>query len=224
MEPGTRLGQYEILSPLGAGGMGAVYRAKDTKLKRDVAIKVLPDGVVSDATLARFDREAEILAGLNHPNIATIHGLEEHDGRPCLILELVEGETLAERLREGPLSLQDAMRINRQIAQALEAAHEKGIIHRDLKPGNVMVTWQGAVKVLDFGLAKALQHVEEGDLTHAATKASDLTAHGVFLGTAPYMSPEQLRGQALDSRTDIWSFGCVLYETLTGKPAFARET
>ncbi len=224
MEPGTRLGQYEILSPLGAGGMGAVYRAKDTKLKRDVAIKVLPDGVVSDATLARFDREAEILAGLNHPNIATIHGLEEHDGRPCLILELVEGETLAERLREGPLSLQDAMRINRQIAQALEAAHEKGIIHRDLKPGNVMVTWQGAVKVLDFGLAKALQHVEEGDLTHAATKASDLTALGVFLGTAPYMSPEQLRGQALDSRTDIWSFGCVLYETLTGKPAFARET
>ncbi len=224
MEPGTRLGHYEILSPLGAGGMGEVYRAKDTKLKRDVAIKVLPDGAVSAATLARFDREAEILAGLNHPNIATIHGLEEHDGRPCLILELVEGETLAERLREGPLSLQGALRINRQIAQALEAAHEKGIIHRDLKPGNVMVTPQGGVKVLDFGIAKALQHVEEADLTQANTEAFELTAKGAFLGTAAYMSPEQMRGQPLDTRTDIWSFGCVLYETLTGKRAFARET
>ena len=223
---GTRLGPYEILSPLGAGGMGEVYRARDAKLQRDVAIKVLPDAVAEDAErLARFQREAQVLASLNHPHIAAIYGLEKAGNFEALVLELVEGETLAERIAAGPIPIEEALAIARQIADALEAAHEKGIVHRDLKPANVKVTPEGKVKVLDFGLAKALTGDRSApDVTHSPTLTAAATQAGVVIGTAAYMSPEQARGKTVDKRADIWAFGAVLYEMLAGRKAFEGET
>jgi eukaryotic-like serine/threonine-protein kinase len=222
---GTRVGPYEILAPLGAGGMGEVYRARDTRLSREVALKLLRSGLASDRDrLARFDREGRLLASLNHPNIGAIHGVEESAEGPCLVLELVPGETLAEKLAAGPLPLEEAVAICRQIARALEAAHENGVLHRDLKPSNIKVTPDGAVKVLDFGLAKTVGSDGSGAESRVATVTSGGTIDGHVLGTASYMSPEQARGQALDRRTDIWSFGCVLYETLTGVRAFPGGT
>jgi serine/threonine protein kinase len=206
--------------------MGEVYRAKDTELDREVAVKVLLEAVAQDPDrIARFEREARLLASLSHQNIATLHGLEEHEGRRYLVMELAEGETLAERLNKGPLPADEALEIALQIANGLEAAHEAGIVHRDLKPANVMLSPGGKVKLLDFGLAKAWQ-AEEGDsdLTHSPTLTAQMTAGGVLLGTAAYMSPEQARGKLLDSRTDIWAFGCVLYEMLTGEKPFRGET
>ncbi len=226
IQAGTHLGPYEILSPLGAGGMGEVYRARDSKLDREVAIKVLPDTFVRDPErVARFQREAKLLASLNHSNIAAIYGFDESNDTRFLVLELVEGETLADRLRGGALPVVEALEVGRQISEALEAAHERGVIHRDLKPANVMVTTEGVVKVLDFGLAKAFV----GDTSVAAfadspTITVEHTRPGVVLGTAAYMSPEQARGKPLDKRTDIWSFGCVLYECLTGRRPFGGET
>jgi len=231
---GTRLGAYEIVGPLGAGGMGEVFRARDTRLGRDVAVKVLPAAFVSDADrLGRFEREARMLAALNHPNIGAIYGLEECEvvvsglSRTirALVLELVEGETLADRLARGSLPVGDALRIARQLAEALEAAHEKGILHRDLKPANIKVTPNGIAKVLDFGLAKVISGDGAAlDASHTPTMTVDRTQAGVVAGTPTYMSPEQARGQAVDKRTDIWAFGCVLYEMLTGRPAFAGAT
>src|SRR5713226_1216548 len=218
---GTRLGPYEILSAIGGGGMGEVYQAHDTKLGRDVAIKVLPEAFAHDADrLSRFQREAKMLASLNHPNIATIHGLEQSGDTSYLVMELVSGETLAERVKAGPLGIEEALKIAVQIAEALEAAHEKGIIHRDLKPANVKVTPEGKLKVLDFGLAKAFAGDTAKDLSHAVTLTAMGTEEGRILGTPAYMSPEQARGKSVDKRTDIWAFGCVLYELLTGKAAF----
>ena len=223
---GKRLGPYEILSAIGAGGMGEVYQAHDTRLGRDVAIKVLPEAFAHDPErLSRFQREAKMLAALNHPRIATIYGLEQSNGTSYLVMELVSGETLAERVkREGALPIEDALTICKQIAEALEAAHEKGIIHRDLKPANVKVTPEGKVKVLDFGLAKASEgDAANDDPSNSPTLSMAATMHGVILGTAAYMSPEQARGKAVDKRTDIWAFGCVLYELLCGRPAFDGE-
>src|SRR5262245_38449432 len=224
LAPGTRLGPYEILAPLGAGGMGEVYRVRDTKLSRDVALKVLSPALAGDADYtARFTREAQVLASLNHPNIAAIYGLEESGGERALIMEVVEGRTLAERISAGAVPLEEALGIARQIAEGLEAAHEKGIIHRDLKPGNVKVTSEGVVKVLDFGLAKAADpsppiSTSSPTLTMRATQA------GVIMGTAGYMSPEQAAGKPVDKRADIWSFGVVLWEMLTGYQLFSGET
>jgi serine/threonine-protein kinase len=223
---GTKVGSYEITGAIGAGGMGEVYRAQDTKLGRDVAIKVLPEAFAHDAErLSRFQREAKMLASLNHPNIATIHGLEQSNGTQYLVMELVSGETLAERVkRDGALPVEEALAICKQIAEALEAAHEKGIIHRDLKPANVKVTPEGKVKVLDFGLAKAFAgDTVDGNPSQSPTLSAVATMQGVLLGTAAYMSPEQARGKAVDKRTDIWAFGCVLYELLTGKQTFAGD-
>jgi Tol biopolymer transport system component len=224
--PGTRLGTYEVVAQIGAGGMGEVYRAHDTKLARDVAIKVLPANFVNDPErLSRFQREARMLAALNHANIATIYGLEQFDGVTCLVMELVPGETLAERVKAGPLGIEEALKIAVQIAEALEAAHEKNIIHRDLKPANVKVTPEGKVKVLDFGLAKAFAgDAATDDPSNSPTLSRGATMQGVILGTAAYMSPEQAHGKACDKRTDIWAFGCVLYELLTGKQAFHGES
>src|SRR5438128_5417785 len=203
---GTRLGAYEILSAIGAGGMGEVYRARDTKLGRDVALKVIPDTFALDPDrLARFQREAQVLASLNHPHIAAIYGFEDSGETHALVLELVEGETLADRIARGAVPINEALSIAKQIAEALEAAHEKGIIHRDLKPANIKVTPGGAVKVLDFGLAKAAAREVQSSVTVGGTQ------EGTILGTAAYMSPEQARGQAVDKRTDIWAFGCVVY-------------
>ena len=226
MDIGTRLGPYEILAPIGAGGMGEVYRARDTRLGRDVAIKVLPRIFSEDPDRrSRFEREARVLAALNHPHIAAIHGFEEVDGVGALVLELVEGPTLADRLREGALTARESITIARQIAAALEAAHEKGIIHRDLKPANVkLASGDGAVKLLDFGLAKAFEPKVESSLSQSPTLTADGTRVGVVLGTAAYMSPEQARGQTVDKRTDIWSFGCVLYEMLAGRRPFPGQT
>ena len=223
---GTKLGSYEVVAQIGAGGMGEVYQAHDTKLGRDVAIKVLPEAFADDAErLARFQREAKMLASLNHPNIATIHGLEQSGGVQYLVMELVSGETLAERVkRDGAVPIEEALIIAKQIAEALEAAHEKGIIHRDLKPANVKVTPEGKVKVLDFGLAKAFEgDATTEDIGNSPTLSRAATMQGVILGTAAYMSPEQARGKVVDKRTDIWAFGCVLYELLTGKQAFHGE-
>jgi serine/threonine protein kinase/Tol biopolymer transport system component len=222
---GTRLGSYEVVAQIGAGGMGEVYRAHDTKLARDVAIKVLPANFVNDPErLSRFQREARMLAALNHPNIATIYGLEQSGGVTCLVMELVPGETLAERVKAGPLPIEEALKIAVQIAEALEAAHEKSIIHRDLKPANVKVTPEGKVKVLDFGLAKAFDaDSATEDISNSPTLSRAATMQGVILGTAAYMSPEQARGRSVDKRTDIWAFGCVLYELLSGKQAFHGE-
>jgi eukaryotic-like serine/threonine-protein kinase len=223
---GQALGHYKLEEQLGAGGMGVVYRATDTQLGRQVAIKVLPEKFAGDPELlARFAREARMLASLNHPNIAAIHGLEESQGVRYLVLELVPGETLAKRVKRGPLKINEAMTVCRQIAEALEAAHDKGIMHRDLKPANVNITPQDKVKVLDFGLAKAFQaEVADIDLSQSPTVMDDGTRAGVVLGTAAYMSPEQARGKPLDKRSDIWSFGCVLYELLAGRKAFPGET
>src|SRR6202047_2183879 len=219
---GTRLGSYEILASIGPGGMGEVYRARDTKLGRDVAIKVLPANFVNDPErLSRFQREARMLAALNHANIATIYGLEQSGGTSYLVMELVSGETLQERVKAGPLGIEEALKIAVQIAEALEAAHEKGIIHRDLKPANVKVTPEGKVKVLDFGLAKAFEgDSATEDMSNSPTLSRAATMQGVILVTAAYMSPEQARGKSVDKRTDIWAFGCVLYEMLTAKQAF----
>jgi serine/threonine-protein kinase len=254
LAPGARLGPYEIVAPLGVGGMGEVYRATDTNLKRAVAIKVLPDGLASDGErLARFQREAEVLASLNHPNIAQIYGLEglegpggldgqegreKQEGRErktiALVMELVDGPTLAAKLASAPgseargsrLPIEEALPIAKQIAEALEAAHEKGIIHRDLKPANVMVTHDGIVKVLDFGLA-AIPQVSSPhgvDLTHSPTLTVAATRSGVILGTAAYMSPEQAAGKPVDKRADIWSFGVMVWEMLVGHHLFSGET
>jgi serine/threonine-protein kinase len=223
LTPGTRLGAYEILTLIGSGGMGEVYRATDTKLHRDVAIKVLPSEVAADPDrLARFEREAQVLASLNHPNIAHIHGVDESAGVPALIMELVEGPTLANRIAKGPIPLDEALPIAKQIAEALEAAHDQGIIHRDLKPANIKVRPDGIVKVLDFGLAKALDPIPTGPglATLSPTLSIHATQAGIILGTAAYMAPEQVRGTAVDKRADIWAFGAVLYEMLTGRRAF----
>jgi serine/threonine protein kinase/Tol biopolymer transport system component len=225
---GTRLGPYEIVSLLGEGGMGQVYRAKDTRLKRDVALKILPDAFAADPDrVARFQREAELLATLNHPNIAAIYGLEQTDGVRALVLELVEGPTLADRIAQGPIPIDEALLIAGQIADALEAAHEKGVIHRDLKPANIKLTQDDKVKVLDFGLAKMLEPASASSpaLTNSPTITTPamMTGVGTLLGTAAYMSPEQAKGRPADKRSDIWAFGCVLYEMLTGKRAFEAE-
>ncbi|HXG53844.1 MAG TPA: protein kinase [Vicinamibacterales bacterium] len=227
LTPGTRLGPYEILEPIGAGGMGEVYRARDAKLNRDVALKVLPESLAGDPDrLARFRREAQVLASLNHPNIAHIHGFEDSGTTHALVMELVEGPTLADRIAQRPIPIDEALPIARQIAEALEAAHDHGIIHRDLKPANIKVRPDGTVKVLDFGLAKATD--ASAGSSSAAMNSPTLSLHatetGLILGTAAYMSPEQARGKVVDKRADIWAFGVVLYEMLTGRNLFAGET
>ncbi|MDX1383574.1 MAG: serine/threonine-protein kinase, partial [Thermoanaerobaculia bacterium] len=249
LEAGQRLGAYEIVGPLGAGGMGEVYRARDPRLERDVAIKVLPEGLGQDPErLARFEREARVLANLNHPNVATVHGYEQEgetsarsDAPPrfFLVMELVEGETLADRIGRGPLELEEAIPIFLQIAEGLEAAHEQGIVHRDLKPANVKVSGSAPgsperVKILDFGLAKALapealsgsgsRGAAGGSVSESPTLTYMATMRGEILGTAAYMSPEQARGKAVDRRTDVWAFGCCLYEALAGETVFTGET
>ena len=227
LPPGTRLGPYEVTAQIGVGGMGEVYRATDTNLKRAVAIKVLPESVAGDAErLARFQREAEVLASLNHPNIAAIYGLERSGGTTALVMELVEGPTLADRIAQGAIPIDDALPIARQMAEALEAAHEQGIIHRDLKPANVKVRPDGMVKVLDFGLAKAMEPApgSSPNMSMSPTITTPaMTQAGMILGTAAYMSPEQARGKLVDKRADIWAFGCVLFEMLTGRRAFAGD-
>ncbi len=225
---GTRLGPYEVGPALGVGGMGEVYRARDTKLDREVAIKVLPEEFAKDKErLARFEREAKLLASLNHPNIASIYGLEESDGVKALVLELVDGPTLAERIAEGPIPVEEALPIARQIADALEAGHETGIIHRDLKPANIKLKEDGTVKVLDYGLAKALEGDTPSGTASELSQSPTLTRHGtqvgVILGTAAYMSPEQAKGKRVDKRADVWAFGVVLYEMLTSRRPFAGE-
>ncbi|MGH9384591.1 MAG: protein kinase domain-containing protein [Vicinamibacterales bacterium] len=225
---GTRLGSYEVVAPLGAGGMGEVYRARDTKLNRDVALKILPEAFASDLErLARFEREAQLLATLNHQNIGAIYGLDESGGCRFLVLELVDGESLAQRLKRGPLPVAEALVVARQIVDALEVAHDRGIVHRDLKPANIMLTAEGQVKVLDFGLAKAFA-AEGGrtsgvEITNSPTITSPMTQAGMILGTAAYMSPEQAKGRPTDKRSDVWAFGCVFFEMLTGKRAFEGE-
>ena len=228
LSPGSKLGIYAVLDLLGSGGMGKVYRARDTRLGREVAIKGLPEEFSRDpARLARFEREARMLAALNHPGVAAIYGLEEADGTQFIVMELVPGDTLSQRISLGALTLVDALRIGRQIAEALEAAHERGIIHRDLKPANIKVTPEGRVKVLDLGLAKAFDTKEtssDSDASLSPTLVLEGTQPGVILGTAEYMSPEQARGKVVDKRTDIWAFGCVIYEVLSGRRAFTGET
>jgi eukaryotic-like serine/threonine-protein kinase len=223
---GNMISRYRIIEKLGAGGMGEVYRAADLNLDRQVAIKILPDTFAGDPErLARFEREAKLLASLNHPNIAAIHGLEEAEGKRFLVLELVEGETLAQRLSKGPLHIEEALEVCRQIADGLEAAHEKGVIHRDLKPANVMITEGDKIKILDFGLAKASAGETQGvDASQSPTLTDAMTQRGVILGTAAYMSPEQAKGKSVDKRADIWAFGCILFECLTGKRPFEGET
>ena len=223
---GQTIAHYKITSKLGEGGMGEVYRAEDTTLKREVAIKVLPERFTQDTErLARFQREAQVLASLNHPNIAAIHSFEHSDGVHFLAMELVKGETLAQRVAKGPLPVEEALEVSRQIAEGLEAAHESGVIHRDLKPANINITPEGKVKILDFGLAKALEgEIPAADISHSPTRTGEMTSAGVILGTAAYMSPEQARGKLVDKRTDIWAFGCVLFEALTGRQEFGGET
>ena len=226
LAPGARLGPYEVVSPLGAGGMGEVYRARDTRLHRDVAIKVLPESFATDPErLARFQREAQVLASLNHPNIGGIHGVEDAGGVHALVLELVDGPTLADRIAQGPIPIDEALAIARQVAEALEAAHEHGIIHRDLKPANIKLRPDGTVKVLDFGLAKAVDSRSGGSSVSMSPTITSpaMTQQGTILGTAAYMAPEQARGRAVDKRADIWAFGCVLYEMITGRRAFGGE-
>ena len=228
LSPGTRIGSFEIVGSLGAGGMGEVYRAHDGRLHRHVAIKVLPQAVARDVDRrARFEREARTLGSLNHPHIATVHGVEDADGRYAIVMELVEGVTLASMIARGRVAVAEAVEIARQIADALEAAHEQGVVHRDLKPANIKVRPDGTVKVLDFGLAKALTAAGEDspELANSPTlMPTDRTEAGIILGTAAYMSPEQARGRAVDKRADIWAFGCVLYEMLTGRQAFSGES
>src|SRR4029434_9707140 len=219
---GTRLGPYEIESAIGAGGMGEVYRARDSRLNRDVALKILPGELALDPDrLARFKREAQVLASLSHPNIATIYGVEDADAAHALVLELVEGPTLAERLERGPLPLEEAIAVARQIADALEAAHGQGIVHRDLKPGNIKLKADGTIKVLDFGLAKTVSPAVSAD---AETRLTVVSQTGLIVGTVAYMSPEQARGADVDKRTDIWAFGVVFYEMLAGRHPFMAST
>ena len=224
MATGFELGAYRILGPLDAGGMGEVYRALDTRLHREVAVKVLPAALSDDPDrVARLEREARLLAALNHPYIATIHGLEITGGRHAIVMEMVDGPTLADRLSSGPLPLDVALELARQIAEALEAAHEKGIIHRDLKPANIKLTAAGTVKVLDFGLAKATLS-DEGEVPVTLTTAGAGSREGLVAGTPGYMSPEQVSGQRIDARSDVWAFACVLYEMLTGHQTFGGTT
>src|SRR6266576_3464659 len=226
LSPGDKFGLYEILGLIGKGGMGEVYRARDPKLKRDVAIKVLPEGFARDPErLARFQREAEVLASLDHPNIGHIHGIVDSEDSRGLILALIEGPTLADRIAAGPLPLDEAIAISKQIIEALEYAHDRGVIHRDLKPANVKITPDGVVKVLDFGLAKVLEdEPPASSLTNSPTLTIGHTRAGVILGTAAYMSPEQAVGRTVDRRSDIFSFGAVLYEMLAGTRAFPGAT
>jgi serine/threonine protein kinase len=223
---GQRIAHYRVQEKIGAGGMGEVYRALDTRLCRDVALKVLPEAFARDAErMARFEREAKVLASLNHPNIASIYGLEESNGARALVMELVEGPTFAERISQGRISLEEVLTFAKQIADGLEYAHERGIIHRDLKPSNVKLTPDSQVKLLDFGLAKALEgETTEPELQDSPTLSAAATRTGVLLGTAAYMSPEQARGKRVDRRADIWAFGCMLYEMLAGRAAFTGET
>ena len=223
---GSRLGHYDVTALIGEGGMGQVYQATDTKLKRQVALKILPEAFATDPDrLSRFQREAQVLARLNHPGIAAIYGIEEADDTRALVLELVEGPTLADRIAKGALPVDEALPIAKQIAEALEAAHEQGVIHHDLKPANIKVRDDGTVKVLDFGLAKALEgDASASGLADSPTVTAMATKSGVILGTAAYMSPEQARGKPLDKRTDVWAFGCVLYEILSGHRAFGKDT
>jgi serine/threonine protein kinase len=227
LQPGTRLGSYEITAQIGVGGMGEVYRARDTKLNRDVALKVLPDSFASDPDrLARFTREAQTLASLNHPNIAHIHGLQESEGVTAIVMELVEGDDLSQRIARGAIPIDEALPIAKQIAEALEAAHEQGIIHRDLKPANIKVRPDGPVKVLDFGLAKAMEPAagSSPSMSMSPTLTTPaMTQAGMILGTAAYMSPEQARGKIVDKRADVWAFGAVLFEMITGTRAFEGE-
>ena len=228
LQPGTSLGPYQVTAKIGEGGMGEVYQARDTKLDRDVALKVLPEAFTADPDrLARFEREAKVLASLNHPNIGSIYGLEEAEGIRALVLELVEGPTLADRIAQGPIPLDEALPIAKQIAEALEAAHEQGVIHRDLKPANIKVKDDGTVKVPDFGLAKAFQPDARSDPNMSMSPTISLTAAatqmGMIIGTAAYMAPEQAKGRPVDKRADIWAFGAVLYEMLTGRRVFAGE-
>src|SRR5262245_34105373 len=228
LQSGSQLGPYQIVGPLGAGGMGEVYLARDKKLSRDVALKVLPDPVGHDRDrVARFTREAQLLAALNHPNIAAIYGVEESEAGLALVLEYVDGETLADRINKGRVPIAETLRIALQITQALEAAHERNVVHRDLKPANVKITSEGKVKVLDFGLAKALQD-ETGSspsVSQSPTMLSiEATGAGMILGTAGYMAPEQARGRPVDRRADVWAFGVVLFEMLSASRVFDGET
>ncbi len=222
---GDRLGHYDVTALIGEGGMGQVYQATDTKLGRAVALKILPDAFAADRDrLARFQREAQVLASLNHPGIAAIYGIEEDEaeGTKALVLELVEGPTLEDRIARGAIPTEDALAITRQIAEALEAAHDAGIVHRDLKPANIKVREDGTVEVLDFGLAKPIDRGREGDPSQSPTMTA-ATQMGTIIGTAAYMSPEQARGKTVDRRTDIWALGVVLYEMLSGRRAFAGD-
>ena len=224
LRPGTRLGHYDVTALLGEGGMGQVWQATDTQLGREVALKILPDAFAADPDrLARFKREAQILASLNHPNIAAIYGIEEAEGTRALVLELVEGPTLADRIKQGPIPLDEALPIAKQIDEALEAAHEQGVIHRDLKPANIKVKDDGTVKVLDFGLAKAFQpDASDPNLSQSPTISltAAATQMGMVIGTAAYMAPEQAKGKPVDKRADVWAFGVVFYEMLTGTKPF----
>jgi len=224
-KPGTQFAHYEILAFVAVGGMGEVWRARDLKLKPEVALKTLPEDFAKEPDrITRLQKEAEALASLNHPNIAAIHGINESDGTQCLVLEFIDGQTLAERLQGGPMPVDEAVRIASQIADALSAAHAKGIIHRDLKPANIKITASGRVKVLDFGLAKMLAERDRGnDVPNDSPTVVSRTRDGTFLGTPAYMSPEQARVTSIDRRTDIWAFGCVLYEMLAGRRAFEAE-
>jgi eukaryotic-like serine/threonine-protein kinase len=226
LSTGAKLGPYEVVGAIGAGGMGEVYRGRDTRLNRDVALKVLPEAFARDAErMARFRREAQVLASLNHPNIAAIYGFEDSGATHALVMEFVDGATLAECIKQGAIPLEEALPIAKQIAEALEYAHERGIVHRDLKPANIKITNNDAVKILDFGLAKALEGDPASiDISSSPTISRMATQAGIILGTAAYMSPEQAKGKAVDRRTDVWAFGCVLYEMLTGGSAFGGET
>ncbi len=222
---GTTISHYKVIEKIGQGGMGEVYRATDTKLNRDVALKILPQEFASDTQrMARFQREAEVLASLDHPNIGQIYGIEDAGQTKALVLQLIEGPTLAERIAQGPIPMEETLKIALQMAEGLEAAHEKGVIHRDLKPANIKITPEGQVKILDFGLAKAFEEgISPADISQSPTLTQGMTRAGVILGTAAYMSPEQARGHEVDKRTDIWAFGCVLYEMLSGKLAFPGD-
>ena len=230
LTPGTRLGQFEIAELVGVGGVGEVYRATDTKLGRDVAIKVLSGTFALDGKrLARFNREARLLASLDHPNICAVHDLQESDGIHFMVMPLIEGDTLADRIARGAIPVEEALPIFAQIAEALEAAHEQGIIHRDLKPGNIKVSEDGKARVLDFGLGKAIEYETNAPSSEVPTRAmkpetTKMSREGIVLGTPVYMSPEQARGKPVDKRTDIWAFGCCLYEALTGDLPFQGET
>ena len=222
---GKTISHYKVLEKIGQGGMGEVYRATDTKLNRDVALKILPEQFASDTQrMGRFQREAEVLASLDHPNIGQIYGIEDAGQTKALVLQLIEGPTLADRIAQGPIPVEDALKIALQMAEGLEAAHEKGVIHRDLKPANIKITPEGQVKILDFGLAKALQgEAPDSSLSQSPTLTNAATQAGVILGTAAYMSPEQARGKPTDRRADIWAIGVVLFEMLSGKRAFEAE-